>query len=60
MLPYQWQKLIMKEIFVEFIFEIEASKLTNFAECFLSFNHSRKNLQNLLLWVLRNRKKYQI
>ena len=35
MLRYQWQKLIMKKILVEFFLQLRTSKFTNFTDFFL-------------------------
>ena len=42
MLPYQWQKLTVKEIFVEFIFAIEDLKVNKLRRTFFAIHPSQE------------------
>ena len=42
MLPYQWQKLILKEIFVEFIFAIEDLKVNKLCRTLFAIQPSQE------------------
>ena len=64
MLPYQWQKFIVKEIFVKFIFAIEDHKVNKIRRIFYFFCLSTISGKICRIyfcdWFLQSRKKGQI